>query len=124
MKDSLNNQSSGPDQRQFERFDVQIEGGIAKEDKSFDHMLLANLSLGGCFVKSDVPQPPGSNVKLRFKLPGLDDEVIQTLGRVCWNSDEETGGACGMGIQFADLNDDAQLLLKRYIAGLLDSDLA
>jgi len=123
MTDSSDTESKGPELRQYERFDVEIEGGIAREETSFNHMMLANLSLGGCFVRSDSPQPPGANVKLRFKLPGLEDEVLQTLGRVCWNSDEDTSGATGMGIQFAALDDDAQILLKRYIAGLLDSDL-
>ena len=122
MTNSSDTEPKGSEQREYERFDVELEGGIARQESPFNHMMLANLSLGGCFVRSDTPQPPGADVKLRFKLPGMDDEILQTFGRVCWNSDEDTAGATGMGIQFAALDDDAQILLKRYIAGLLDSD--
>lgn len=110
--------------REHQRVDVTIQGVLRKDiDPDFTDMMMSNLSLGGCFIKTAMPEPPGAMVMLRFALPGEGEgSVIKAVGKVCW---VKTGGegAAGMGIQFVRVEDVDLTTLKHYIAGLLEEDL-
>ena len=110
--------------REHARVTVDIDGAIAPEAADdFADMLMANLSLGGCFIKTQMPEPPGAMVMLRFALPGEPGgAVVRAVGRVCWVK-AGLGEPNGMGIQFVRVEDGDLTELKRYVAGLLESDL-
>lgn len=113
------------EQRISPRVNVEIEGVIGRDvHPELSDMLMSNLSLGGCFIKTRMPEPPGSMVMLRFALPGEESgAVIKAVGRVCWVKSDFDGPG-GMGIQFVRVDDADLDELQRYIAGLLDADLA
>lgn len=103
---------------------AEYEVDLSDSSANFAEMLMANLSLGGCFIRTNVPEPPGAMVMLRFELPGSDGNAsVRAVGRVCWVRDGSTGPA-GMGLQFTRVDDEDLLELSNYVAGLLDSDVA
>ena len=68
------------------------------------------LGAGGLFVETDEMIPPGTTLKLRFRLP--EGETLHEIeGRVCWQRADAAGAveAPGMGIQFTDSFGCAQL---------------
>ena len=62
-----------------------------------------NLSLGGMFIATSNPVPPGTEVMLRFMLPGLSDPLSFRV-RVVWTQGQEAGSGVisGMGVCFLD----------------------
>ena len=68
------------------------------------------LGAGGLFIETETPLAKGDRVKLRFQLPGQDDEH-SIEGRVVWaRRPVETGiHAPGMGIEFTDPAASARL---------------
>lgn len=61
------------------------------------------LGAGGLFVETEQPLPPGSVLKMRFRLPGR--ELLHEIeGRVVWSqpADADARRAPGMGIEFTD----------------------
>ena len=110
--------------RAHERVHVEIEGVLSREEAAdFNEMLLNNLSFGGCFIRTAMPEPPGAMVMLRFALPGdWGVAAIKAVGRVGWVKNGDDGPA-GMGVQFVQVDDCDLDELSRYIAGLLESDL-
>ena len=109
--------------RDHARFDVELPADLRRDaDPEFVDHIMANLSLGGCFIKTLAPEPTGSMVMLRFTLPGdTEGPVVKAVGKVCWikHGDDGVGG---MGIQFVRIDDDDLTTLKRYIGGLLSGD--
>ena len=61
------------------------------------------LGAGGLFVETETPVPIGASLKLRFRLPGRDEEH-HVEGRVAWSRGgvETRGTSPGMGIEFTD----------------------
>lgn len=83
---------------------------------------LENISLGGAFICTDEPPPPGAKVKLSF---GATDEVqenIQVVGRVVHVIDGRQSALKshppGMGVQFEGLSLESEARLKRLVDGL------
>ncbi len=62
-----------------------------------------NLSVGGMFIATTDPAPPGTEVVLYFMLPGLSDP-LSVRARVVWTRGQGTGPdtAIGMGVYFLD----------------------
>jgi uncharacterized protein (TIGR02266 family) len=111
------------ERRSYRRFDIELPGrlGTGLDAESID-MVLDNLSIGGCFIKTDRPEAPGSELDLRFILPGVQGVSVTAKGRVCWLKSDDAGNLEGMGVQFTRLAADQMTKLKRYLAGFLDSD--
>jgi len=111
------------EQRSTPRYDVDLPGelGVGHSPETID-MILDNLSIGGCFITTDRPEPPGSILELRFVLPGVTGLKVSAKGRVCWIKNNEGGQPIGMGIQFVSLAAGELEQLKRYLAGFLSSD--
>lgn len=61
------------------------------------------LGAGGLFIETESPLPPGSRLKMRFRLPG-SPQTHEIEGRVCWRKTPQEMGqhAPGMGIEFTD----------------------
>jgi uncharacterized protein (TIGR02266 family) len=64
-----------------------------------------NLSVGGMFIDTPVPLPPGTDLALEFKLPG--GIVLKVVGEVRWNTESVAPGSRvkypGMGVVFMNL---------------------
>jgi uncharacterized protein (TIGR02266 family) len=71
--------------------------------------LTLNLSHGGMAVRTTSPLPGGSQVRLRFRLPGSRQDV-EAFGRVTW-SDRRVG----MGILFEQVDPAGQALVDHYV---------
>lgn len=69
-----------------------------------------NISIGGMFVHTGAPRPPGTLV--RFELPLSDDRSIRGLGEVVWQQ-RATAPSMGVGIKFRFLEQrDRQQIFK------------
>jgi uncharacterized protein (TIGR02266 family) len=110
--------------RRHARVNVDVQAIVRRDiDPDFSDMMMSNLSLGGCFIKTDAPEAAGSVVTLRFTLPGEGgDGAIKAVGKVCW---VKTGGdgPKGMGIQFVTVDEADLGRLMHYISGMLTEDL-
>lgn len=69
-----------------------------------------DISLGGMFIKTDRPPPPGSQVAIAVTLPEQKD-LLLIPGIVRWVSDDE-----GMGIQFTQLDGKLTHAISHYVA--------
>jgi len=78
-----------------------------------------DLTLRGAFIKTFVPDPTGTEAKIRMLIPG-QPEVMCCRVKVVWSSkDRERSEVAGMGIRFLDLQSQnmmrlADFLLDRY----------
>ena len=100
------------DQRRRRRRPLIVEVHVSDEDAVYLYTA-RNVSAGGMFIDTPVPLPPGTPLRLEFKLPG--GPGIQATGEVRWNTDVAAAGTRarhpGMGVGFTDLGvDDAQRL--------------
>jgi len=61
------------------------------------------LGAGGLFIETETPLPPGSRLKLRFRLPG-GSALHESECQVVWSRRPGDRGSCapGMGIEFTD----------------------
>lgn len=80
--------------------------------------LMSNLSLGGCFIKTQRLLPAGSTINLRFAFPG-SHHSLRATGTVRWSSEEGCGEEPGMGVQFTYIKRNDLLRLKNFITGEL-----
>ena len=71
--------------------------------------LTLNLSHGGVGIRTTSPLTAGTQVRVRFKLPGTDRDA-ESEGRVAW-SDRRVG----MGVQFDALDAAGQLLIDNFV---------
>lgn len=69
-----------------------------------------DISLGGMFIKTDRPPPPGSTVAIAVTLPDQKD-LLLIPGVVRWVSEEE-----GMGVQFTQLDNKLTHAITHYVA--------
>ena len=59
-----------------------------------------DLSVGGMFIKSEQPAPPGTLLKLECDVDG-GQQVIRAVARVVWQREQEDNGEpAGMGVKF------------------------
>lgn len=75
-----------------------------------------NLSLGGMFIAAANPAPPGTEVMLRFMLPGLSDPLSFRV-RVVWAQRQEAGSGPvgGMGVSFLDPKPSEAALIEMVV---------
>jgi len=71
------------------------------------------LGAGGLFIETDAPLPPGTPLRVRFRLPG-GASLHSIDGRVTWQHRGEEARAgdarpSGMGVEFTDASAAAQL---------------
>src|SRR3954452_2409194 len=96
---------TGADRRVHARVTVDLE----VDYKSADNFLFAyitDISAMGIFIRTNVPEPPGSRLNLRFTPPG--GEQLSLEGRVMWVNPYRPGSYDninpGMGVQFIELS--------------------
>jgi hypothetical protein len=69
-----------------------------------------NISLGGCYIKAQMPSPVGSELRLRF---AVADGVFETPAIVRSRIENE-----GMGVEFTSTSSSEQIKLERLLAHL------
>jgi uncharacterized protein (TIGR02266 family) len=87
--------------------------------KAFVNSYLFNLSVGGLYIKTNVPLEQGEKIHLKVFLPDKED-ALEVFGEVMWSHQEETeiSGKVfppGMGVKFVDLPTES---IKRIISVL------
>ena len=67
------------------------------------------LGAGGMFIETEEPLPPGTALKVRFRLP--EAHLLHEIeGRVVWSlASDDDGLVPGMGIEFTDAVETARL---------------
>ena len=93
----------GAERRKHPRMDVRIEISYQHLDDFFYDYAI-NLSRGGMFIRTANPIETGTDLKIKFTIPG-QKETISTAGKVVRvvNPDDPHGAAPGMGIEFKAL---------------------
>ena len=71
--------------------------------------LALNLSRGGIAIRTSSPLAPGTEVKLRFALPGSKRE-LETEGVVCWSNDR-----AGMAVRFTRMKPSDQTAIDEFV---------
>jgi uncharacterized protein (TIGR02266 family) len=71
-----------------------------------------NLSTGGVFFERTIPHPIGTQVKLKFELPGKEG-VIETTGEVV--SAPGSSNGFGAGVRFVNLDPVEQRLIEEFV---------
>ncbi|MBI5511990.1 MAG: PilZ domain-containing protein [Deltaproteobacteria bacterium] len=72
-----------------------------------------NVSLGGCFIKTDDVVPVGSEVSLKFTVIVDDFETIEGIGKVVRVVPPGGDEAAGVGVVFVSLTDASRDMLVR-----------
>jgi uncharacterized protein (TIGR02266 family) len=100
------------ERRQGPRVAVQIWVEEATERELY-FQRSANLSAGGIYLENTIPHPLGTQVTLRFAIPG-DKERFEVRAEVVGAiaGEEEFG----MGLKFLDLDASHAERIRRYIA--------
>ena len=84
-----------------------------------------NLSEHGCFVRTLKPAPEGLDVNLSMGIPDVAEPVAAT-GKVAWinrfDENRRTNTLPGMGIEFHNLDQKHQEILKGLIEKKLDEE--
>jgi uncharacterized protein (TIGR02266 family) len=78
-----------------------------------------NVGIGGAFVLTTDPAPPGTQVQVTLEVPA--HKPIEIRGTVRWIVDgkhDEPAGEHGMGLKFSSLDVDQLLALNEYFASL------
>jgi uncharacterized protein (TIGR02266 family) len=76
------------------------------------HRRAGNLSMGGLYLDQTIPLPIGTEIRLRFTLPG-DSTAVTMTGRIVSVAAED---ALGMGVKFTSFDGDAEQRLQVYFA--------
>ncbi len=89
------------------------------DGKHFDS-LTGGISGGGLFIESSAPLAPGTELKVEFALPDRPSQKFETRAKVAWarSKPERYLLFPGMGIQFTDIDPEAQARLIDLVASL------
>lgn len=74
-----------------------------------------NVSLGGVFLMDAIPHQPGTEVTLKFTLPG-DREMVVARGSVVNNV--SSANPLGMRVRFVKIEGDGKARIRNFIASL------
>lgn len=102
------------DRRKSHRILVDLEVDYQCED-TFLFAYITDMSAFGIFIRTNNPEPPGTRLNLRFRLPE-GAETLALEGEVIWINPFRPGDFNnlnpGMGVKFVDLTPD---LVKRLM---------
>jgi uncharacterized protein (TIGR02266 family) len=117
---TMDSSDSHSDPPSLDRERVPLERKISlkfKEFRGFITEYSANISMGGMFITTDTPQPPGSVFDFEFSLAEDDFQIIHGLGEVMWVRSVDAGPdlPAGMGIRFLHLGEGSQDLIRRMV---------
>ena len=111
---------TGSERRKFVRLLVRVLVDFESPD-TYLYDYSSNLSEGGIFVETDKPTDVGTELTLRFTLPGLD-RVFEAKGVVRWQNESGEDGSRpvpslgpGMGIEFIEMDQTDKTLLRKFV---------
>jgi uncharacterized protein (TIGR02266 family) len=107
---------SESDRRRFDRSNLLVRVEYSTVDEIFSEFT-RDINEGGLFIETEKPSPTGTEVAMRFNLPGKS-EPVQTVGRVMWVRSASPGAPAGMGIEFEDLTPDERQRINSMIRSL------
>lgn len=97
----------------FMPIDLHVEGVVTSE-------YALNLAIGGMGMTSSRSLEPNTDVEVRFRLPGQDDEFIAVKGRVIYLREEPVAGAPNeLGLFFYPPDERTQQLIAAEVEQLL-----
>jgi uncharacterized protein (TIGR02266 family) len=73
----------------------------------------ANLSTGGLFLENTIPHPVGTQVALKFSLPG-DPEGIKVRGEIVGSP--HGGEELGMSVKFIELDAHTEARIAAFVS--------
>jgi uncharacterized protein (TIGR02266 family) len=94
-----------------------------KSESDFFRAYIGNLAKGGLFVKTMKILPVDTLLNVEFSLPD-SNQIIHTTGKVAWTRSGDKSSEKippGMGIQFIDINQEDEKLLKKFIESFKSS---
>ncbi len=107
-------------QRRYRRLTVRLDvSWLVEDDGRVGTAVATTLGAGGLFIATEAPLAPGTQLRVRLRLPG-DGDSHELAGRVVWANSASTPGVPpsgrGMGISFSERNAQARLAvdLERY----------
>lgn len=110
-----------PGVQQHPRYRVSVPVGLVTPSGDIEVLALEDISLGGMFIRTLLPAPAGTAVRLR--LPLDRDDALSLHGRVVHVIDETVSRAKarapGMGVQFDGLSSDTARSLARFVDALV-----
>lgn len=115
---------TGRDRRQTPRLEIELQIAYKNLDQFFQDYT-RNISEGGLFIESRFPLEPGTQLMLRFELPGLADaldvqgEVVRSISLAAARAH---GTRAGMGIRFGALPEAARLRIHALVCEQRDPD--
>jgi uncharacterized protein (TIGR02266 family) len=101
------------------RFRIDENGELSDEHTAYTK----NIGVGGAFILTTDPPPPGSHLKIRLAVPVLEGP-LDVDGEVRWIVDgklDEPETDHGMGVRFDGLDVDQILVLNDYFSTLTDT---
>ena len=108
--------SDAAERRRSERADLIVRVDYATVDEMFSEFT-RDINEGGLFIETEKPKSIGTEVTMRFNLPGSEDG-IETVGRVVRISAGDDSMPPGMGIEFDELTDDDRARIDAIVRAL------
>jgi uncharacterized protein (TIGR02266 family) len=104
------------ERRRSERTELIVRVDYSTVDELFSEFT-SDINEGGLFIETDNAQPLGTEVSMRFNLPGRYEALV-TVGRVVRVTIGDADGPAGMGIEFDALNDESTSAINALIRSL------
>jgi len=105
------------ERRQHARVPVDAEV-TARVESVFLHNAMVNISDGGVCIDPGHPLEAGSEIELRFALPGEQGGMVAAIGRVVWCQDVEDGIRWNAGVSFTRMPQDDAERVSAYTTGM------
>lgn len=104
-----------PETRRFDRAPLSLEVHYRTQG-SFLVSYSLNLSKGGLFLETQDLLPVGTELTVRFTIPGAD-QVVETLAKVMWvrRATSDDGLPPGLGLQFDRLEESIGKIIDRLV---------
>jgi uncharacterized protein (TIGR02266 family) len=97
--------------RRKEVFAMKVRYRVATATEFTEHKS-RDVSMGGTFIETPTPLPPGTLLKLELKL-AAERHAIHGIGRVVWVREGQSAGPPGMGIKFIKIDGISKSAIAR-----------
>ena len=104
------------DRRRSHRRQLVVRVQYETVDELFSEFT-SDINDGGLFIETDSPQPLGTEVSMRFDLPGQNRPLV-TVGRVVRVNNGSNDDPAGMGVEFEALDGEASSVINDLIRSL------
>jgi type IV pilus assembly protein PilZ len=106
----------GSERRGAQRAELMVQIEYSTVDEMFSEFT-RDINEGGLFIETNTPRPVGTEITLRFALPG-GEGVIETSGLVVRSSAVGHGDLPGMGVEFDELSAADRVKIDRIVRSL------